>query len=231
MLTIFFRTVIIYIILMATLRLMGKRQLGELDVSEFVITILLSEIASLPITNTEIPLAFAIIPIATLVSFEIITSFLTLKFPWVKRILSARPTVIISRGRLDVKAMNDVRISVDELVSQLRQNGIYGLDEVDYAILEENGKMSIIPKNRNRPPDAATLGLNVCDSGVMHVVVSDGAINTHSIRLLRKDEKWVDTLLKKHNVILPDIICMTCNDAGGVFIIKKDGSHIVPKGK
>ena len=224
MLTIFIRTVIIYIILTVIMRLMGKRQLGELDVGELVITILLSEIASLPITNPEKKLLHAIVPITTLAALEILTSSLILRFPKVKKILSSKPSVIISHGKIDKKAMKKVRISLEDLISQIRQNGIYDLEEVDYAILEENGKMSIVPKAKNRQPDLSDLNIKADDSGVMHILISDGTINTHGLDILNKDESWLLSLLREQSLTPRDVFCLTCNDAGRIYIIKNDGS-------
>ena len=226
MLTIFIRTVLIYVLLTIIMRVMGKRQLGELDVSELVITILLSEIASLPITNPERSLTDAIIPIVTLAALEILTSALILASPKLKNLLSSKPSVLIAHGIVDKKAMRKVRISIEDLVSQIRQNGIFELDEVDYAILEENGKMSIIPKSKNRQPDMEDLNITVADSGVMHIIISDGKISSHGLRLIAKDEKWVTKQLSKRGLALRDVFCMTCNDAGRIYIIKGDGSAV-----
>ena len=228
MLTITLRTVIIYILLTLTMRLMGKRQLGELDVSELVITILLSEIASLPITNPEKPLLHAVIPVLLLALLEILTSTLILKYPKAKRLLSSVPAVLISRGKMDKQQMRKVRISVEELISQIRQNGIFDLEEVDYAILEENGKMSIIPKSRYRQPDRNDLDISDNDSGVMHILISDGMINTHSLSLLNKKEEWLLKTLKANGLSPTDVLCMTCNDAGKLYIVKGDGSSLSP---
>ena len=226
MLLIFTRTVIIYAILTLLMRLMGKRQLGELDVGELVITILLSEIASLPITNPEKSMLHAIIPITTLAVLEILTSFLILKFPPIKKILASKPSIIIAHGRLDKKAMRRVRISIEDLVSQIRQNGIFDLDEVDYAILEENGKMSIIPKAKNRQPDFEDLGLQTADSGMMHIIISDGIINGHGLKLIKKDEKWLLSILHERSIPIKEVFCMTIDDAGRIYIIKEDGSTV-----
>ena len=226
MLTIFLRTVIIYLILTVTMRLMGKRQLGELDVGELVITILLSEIATLPITNTEKSIWTAIIPIATLASLEILSSALILKFPKVKKLLSSKPAILISHGKMDKKAMKRVRISIEDLISQIRQGGIFDLEEVDYAILEENGKMSIIPKSIYRQPDRKDLNIPDSDSGVMHILISDGIINTHGLRVLNKNEDWLLSLLSKHGLSPRNIFCMTGNDAGKIYIIKEDGQAV-----
>ena len=226
MLTIIIRTIFIYVFLTVIIRIMGKRQLGELDVGELVITILLSEIASLPITNPEKPLLDAIIPIAILAALEILTSALILKIPALKKFLSSKPSILIFHGKVDKKALKKVRISIEDLLSQIRQNGIFELDEVDYAILEENGKMSIIPKAKNRQPDMSDFKFNVEDSGIMHLIVSDGKINSHGLSLLGKSKEWLRVELKKRDVALRDVLCMTCNDAGQIYIVKEDGTTV-----
>lgn len=227
MLTIFIRTVIIYFILTIIMRIMGKRQLGELDVGELVITIILSEIATNPITNPERSMLEAIVPTATLASLEILTSALIIKAPLFKSILSSKPTVIVARGVIDFKQMKKVRISLEELVSQVRQNGIYDLNEVDYAILEENGKMSVIPKNANRQPDKSDLKVYCPNNGIMHLVISDGSINPHGLSILKKDRAWLERTMSKLGIKIKDVFCMTVDDSGKIFIQKKDGKQIV----
>ena len=226
MVTVFIRTVIIYAILTITMRIMGKRQLGELDVGELVITILLSDIASLPITNPEKSLMSALLPVATLALLEISTSTLILKFPNIKKFLSSKPAILISHGRMDRREMRKARISIEDLITQIRQNGIYDLEEVDYAILEENGKMSIIPKAKNRQPDLCDLSIPCSDKGIMHVVVSDGRINTHGLSIVGKNEDWITQELQSRSLKLKDILCMTCDDSGGIYIVKGDGSSV-----
>ena len=225
--TIFIRTVIIYLILSVIMRIMGKRQLGELDVTELVITIILSEIAANPITNPERSMLEAIIPMITLASLEILTSALILKAPFFKSILSSKPAILVSRGIIDFKAMRKVRISLEELVSQVRQNGIYDLNEVDYAILEENGKMSVIPKNANRQPDKSDLKVYCPDNGIMHLVISDGCVNSHGLRIIKKDRAWLERKLRGLSVAVKDVFCMTVDDSGKIFIQKRDGKQIV----
>lgn len=226
MLTIFIRTVVIYVILTVTMRIMGKRQLGELDVSELVITILLSEIATTPITNPDRSIVEALVPIATLVTLEVLSSLLILKVPFFKAILSSKPAIIIKRGKIDFKMMKKVRISLEELVSQVRQNGIYALSEVDYAILEENGKMSVIPKNANRQPDKTDMNIKYIDNGIMHIVISDGCVNSHSLSLLNKNRAWLERKLQKLKVPIKEVFCMTVDDAGEIFIQMRDGKQI-----
>lgn len=226
MTTILIRTVLIYLLLTATMRIMGKRQLGELDVGELVITILLSEIATTPITNPERSFWDAVVPIITLASLEILTSLLILRIPLFKTIFSSKPAVLIERGIIKYNMMKKVRISLEELVSQVRQNGIYDLCEVDYAILEENGKMSVIPKNANRQPDKTDMNIKCIDEGIMHIVISDGHINSHSLSLLKKDRAWLNRKLQKLKISTKEIFCMTIDDAGKIFIQKRDGKQI-----
>jgi uncharacterized membrane protein YcaP (DUF421 family) len=205
---------------------MGKRQLGELDVGELVITILLSDIASLPITNPEKSIFSALIPIATLAALEILTSTLILRSAFVKKLLSSKPSMLIVHGKLDKIALTKARISIEDLVSQIRQNGIYDLSEVDYAILEENGKMSIIPKSQNRQPDMSDLKLPCDNKGIMHIVISDGRINTHGLSTVLKDESWLRNELSTRKLDLSDVLCMTCDDSGRIYIVKGDGSTV-----
>ncbi len=224
--TSFIRTVLIYIFLTVVMRVMGKRQLGELDVGELVITILLSDIASLPITNPEKSIFSALIPIATLAALEILTSTLILRSAFVKKLLSSKPSMLIVHGKLDKIALTKARISIEDLVSQIRQNGIYDLSEVDYAILEENGKMSIIPKSQNRQPDMSDLKLPCDNKGIMHIVISDGRINTHGLSTVSKDESWLRNELSTRKLDLSDVLCMTCDDSGRIYIVKGDGSTV-----
>ena len=226
MLTIFIRTVLIYLILTVTMRLMGKRQLGELDVGELVITILLSEIASLPITNPEKSMWTAIIPVATLAVLEILSSTLILKFPKIKKLLSSKPAILISHAVMNKQEMKKVRISIEDLMTQIRQNGIYDLNEVDYAILEENGKMSIIPKSLYRQPDRKDLNIPDDNSGIMHILISDGIINTHGLSILNKNEEWLRSILARNGLKPRNILCMTGNDAGKLYVIKEDGQAV-----
>ena len=123
--------------------------------------------------------------------------------------------------------MKKVRISLEELVSQVRQNGIYDLNEVDYAILEENGKMSVIPKNANRQPDKSDMKVYCPDNGIMHLVISDGSVNSHGLKIIKKDRSWLERKLARLGVATKDIFCMTVDDSGKIFIQKRDGKQIV----
>ena len=223
MLTIFIRTCIIYVLLMCSMRLMGKRQIGELELSDLVTTLLISELASLPITDNFIPLSHAIIPIITLVTFEVLSSFLVVHFPTLKNFISSRPSVLINKGKPDRRAMLSARISADELISELRQQGVTNLSEVEYAILEQNGKITVVQKAPFKPPTAEQLNIKTTESGISHIVICEGTINKNGLKILSLSKSDIEKELKKHNTSIRDVYIMTIDDAQNVQIIKKEG--------
>ena len=221
MTTLLIRTVLIYIFLISIMRLMGKRQLGELEVSELVSTILLSDIASLPITDQAIPLMYAVIPIITITAFEVGMSLLLTKARFFKNILSARPAALIRRGQIDKKEMMKNRISIDELLSELRQQGVSDISEVEYAIIEQNGKMTVLPKRRYSQPTCEDLGLSPKERGICHVLISDGKIDRYGLKITNKTEEWLIRTLKKQSTKPDEVFLMTLDDSGQSKIIKR----------
>lgn len=226
MLKIILRTLIIYIFLLIVMRLMGKRQLGELELSELITTFLFSEIATTPITNPDSSIWHAILPIIIIASLEMLLSFSLLKIPIFKKILTGRPSVIIQRGKISKEEMKRARLTIDELISQIRQGGIFNISEVEYAILEENGKLTVVPKCKNRPPDTETMGLCVPERGVMHIIISDGKVNNKNLNTVKKNMDWLNKALKSYSLSVDDVFLMTVNDGGSIFIQSQDGQII-----
>ncbi len=216
MAVILFRTLVIYVVLIATMRFMGKRQLGELELSELITALLLSEIASLPMTNQELPLSHAILPILTLMSLEVLLSGLLLKIPFLKKLLGTRPAILIHHGKIDRDAMRKIRISADELISQLRLKEVTDPADVEYAILEPNGQISVILSAPSQPPTADELGLSPTETGIMHLIVEDGQINQKNLRMAGKDEAWLRDYLSRENVKLRDVFLLLADDGGRV---------------
>ena len=219
MLTIFFRTIIIYILLVGTMRLLGKRQLGELEISELITTILLSEIASLPITNQDIPILYAVIPLITIMTFEVCVSMLLAKFPKLKNMLSARPSMLIKHGKIDQKELLKNRISNEELISELRQKNITDLKYVEYAILEQNGLLSVIPKACYQQPTAKQLKVVTDETGIMHIIISQGKWNEFNLRLLGKQKIGIENYLEKQKVKINDVFLLLMDDGGNYNLI------------
>lgn len=222
MLTILIRTVIIYFFLLLIMRLMGKRQIGELDISDLVTTFLLSEIASLPITDTNIPIAFAIIPMIVLLSFEVFSSWFISRFPILKNLFSARPATLISNGKLMRGEMRKARISLEELIGELRQGGISDINDVRYAILEQNGKITIIQKSDSKPPSAKDMNIKTEDNGLDHIVISDGFVSKYGLRYLNMTKQELDKILSSHGLEPKEIYLMLIDDTGNIKIYKKE---------
>lgn len=225
MLTIFIRILLIYILLILTMRFMGKRQIGQLQLSELVTTILLSELAVQPITDENIPLSFAVIPIATLISLEVIISFAVTKVPFLKPIFDGKPSILINRGEIDLEEIARVRISMEEFLSQLRIAGIADIADVDYAILEQNGQLSVIQKRNESPPTCRELAKSVRETGISHALIVDSKISKFDLKLIGKDENWLNSRLKKNGVNIDEVFLFAVDDDGKENLIKKPCVH------
>ena len=224
MLTVFLRTVITYLVLMIAMRIMGKRQIGELEVSELIVTLMLSELATSPISSTDIPVSHAIIPIITVLTFEVVTSVILIKIPRIKNFVSSKPSVLIDKGKLNQRELAHIRMSVDELVGELRRQGSTSIEEIEYAILEQNGKMTVVPKMRYRQPTLEQLKLKDKESGIAHILIADGYINRYNLRRTGHDDAWLEAELKRRGHRSSEVYLMTVDDVGNIFLVPKEGS-------
>ena len=222
MVTVLLRTVIIYLTLIAVMRLMGKRQIGELEISDLATTFLISEIASLPITDTELPLSHALIPIIALLTLEVIISVMLSRFPKIKPLFRTSPSTLIKDGVISQKAMRDARISFDELFSELRQQGVDDISHIKYAILEQNGNITVIQKARYLQPSAEQLHLKPKETGLFHIVIEEGIINKHGLINAGISEKQLQTTLSKKMLSVKDVYLMMINDAGEIRTVTKE---------
>ena len=222
MVTILIRTLIVYLSLMLVLRLMGKRQIGEMEVTDLVTTLLLSEIASLPVTNLDIPISYAIIPMILLLFLEVGASLLLSIFPNSKKLLSARPAVLVKDGVLDQKMLRDTRMTPEELMAEVRQKGLYDLSQVKDAILEKNGKITLFPFSQYAPPNAGDLSLHLPEEPLSHVVLYQGRICKEGLSIIGKDETWLLQGLKRKHLSPASLFAVTANDAGKLYFIRKE---------
>lgn len=224
MITIFIRTLLIYVILVFSMRLMGKRQVGELQLSELTVTILLSELAAYPLTDKDAPAAYAIVCILLLLSIEVIVSFILLHFPSLKVLLTGKPSMIIRDGVLDQKELRAQRLCLSELLCALRQEGISDIADVRYAILEENGKLSVFPKADAAPVTPKGEGRSVSDSGLAHSLIVDRRIIEKNLRDAKKTKEWLYREFKKRRCRVDDIFLFSVDDIGNITVIyKEDG--------
>ncbi|MBR6682205.1 MAG: DUF421 domain-containing protein [Clostridia bacterium] len=220
MFTLFFRTIITYVILIGAIRLMGKRQIGELEISEFVITMLLSELAAMPIADNSIPVVYSLVPIIILLSIEVIISFIAVKSRKVKKIIGGTPSIIINKGVICKGEMEKSRINLDELLCQLRIKNIADISDVEYAILEENGQISFIQKMHARPVSLGDLDIAPVEKGITHTLVVDGEISDFNLRLVKRSRRWLLGEIKKRKCRLKDVFLFTLDDAGNINFIK-----------
>lgn len=218
------RTLILYCAVVAAMRIMGKRQIGDLDPSELVVTILISELAAIPMQDVGIPLFAGIIPIVTLVAVEILVSFFALKSRVFRRVLNGQPAIIIRKGELDVKKLRQMRLTTDELIETLRKQNVYAIDDVKYGVIEPDGTLTVVLKQPQMPVTAEMLNLNPKDQGLPVVVVSDGKLVPRSLQLLQKDAGEVERQLKNKGLSVPEVFLMTLDDCGNVFIQPKEGA-------
>lgn len=216
------RTVLIYLTLIFAMRLMGKRQIGEMQIPELIITLMLSELAVGPISNKNIPLLYAVVPIVLLLSLEVILSFFLTKSNRLKKLLYGEPIVLIRDGSVDFAALSDNRIEIDELLSELRLKGAPDVRSVKYAILEDNGKLSVFLKAEKSPPNAADLGLSPPDAGIAHALVVDGEIVKRELERIGRDETWLFRELERRGANLEEAFLLTVNDAGEIGLIRKE---------
>ncbi len=220
----FIRTVILYIVVVTALRIMGKRQIGELEPSELVVTILVSELAAIPMQDLGIPLFAGVIPIITLISLEIIVSFLCLKSRKLRRLLNGQAAIIIRSGKLDREKMKQMRLTTDEVMEALRQQNIGSVSELKYGLIEPNGQLSYVYKPEYQPVNAKMMGLQPEDAGLPMIVVSDGRIVETNLRHLGKTREEIEKRIQKaHITDVSQVFLMTLDDSGNEFIQKKEG--------
>ena len=215
MISLLFRTLLIYLFLTMILRLMGKRQVGEMEISELVTTLLLSEIAALPMEDTDIPVLHALVPILAIVALEIIITYLKTKWNPLKKIFESQPVFLIRRGVLNQKELERNRISVNEFLGELRMQGVSVLTDAYYAILEQDGKLSVV--KRAKP--------NETETGLSHPLISDGQINRKALADLHMTEENLLAICREEGARPEDIFLLLQDDAGGVICIRKENKN------
>ena len=227
MMTAFIRTVILYILIMAGLRLMGKRQIGELEPSELVLTMMLSDLATVPMQDFGIPLLAGVIPILTLLSLSMLMSQLSLQSLRFRHLVCGTPTVLIRQGVIQQEAMRKNRYTLDELLEELREQGYSDLSEVKYAILENSGQLSILPWARCAPITPAQLGIKVEDDTVLPcVLISDGTLLRQHLAACGKDDAWLKKTLAGKGLSSPaQVFLLTLDETGRIFCVPKENAQ------
>lgn len=221
MLDTFARTVVVYLFLIAVIRFLGKRQLGQMEPSEVVVTMLVADLASFPMEDPQIPLSAGVIPILAVLSLEILLSFMSVRSLKFRKLLCGKPIILIENGQFLQENMRKSRITIDELLSQLRLKDILDPSTVQYAILETGGTLSVFPYSQERPAPAKAAGIQVEQELAPVAVVSDGRILSDNLKKAGKNEKWLEKALQKQGATLKQTFLLTVDKENKVLFYKK----------
>lgn len=218
MFIVFLRVFIIYITVLIFLRIMGKRQIGEMQPYEVVITLIIADLATLPMSDTSIPLLNGVLPLAILVLIHFAITFLTRKSIKMRQIMSGKPVVVISPNGIEYQALKDLNYNLDDLLESIRQCNYYSFDQILYAIVETNGKLSIIPTSENAPATAKDVGKKNPQPTLPHIVISDGKVIKDSMKALQLDNKKLSTIMQHINVTaLKQLIILSIDAEGKMY--------------
>ena len=219
------RTIILYIFIIIGIRLMGKRQVGELEPSELVLSLIIADLASVPMQDYGIPLLTGILPILALLAMTMILSVLTMKSVRFRALMCGRPSIVIRDGLVDQREMARNRLTIDELLEELRAKGYTDPATVKYAILETNGQLSVLPYANQKPPTAQQLQVSAEEAGLPLVVISDGRLLEHNLRALGRDRKWLDQRLEERGCSgLEAVFLLLVDQTGSIYLARKDMS-------
>ena len=217
------RTVILYLLIILGIRLMGKRQVGELEPSELVLDLIIADLAAVPMQDFGIPLLAGVLPILTLLCLTMILSVLTMRSVRFRAVLCGRPSVIVRDGKVDQREMRRNRFTVDELHEELRAQGIADLSTVKYAILETSGRVSVLPKAAEQPVTAGQMGLSPKEPGLPVVLINDGRLMERTLKAQGLDQNWLKARLAEHGVeTASQVFLLTVDEAGGICFVARE---------
>lgn len=223
MLLIFARTIIIYILVLIVMRFMGKREIGQMQPFELVISIMIADLASTPMADIGIPILYGIIPILGLLVMHIIISVLNIKSVKVREIICGKPRILINKGRIDEKALIDENFTINELQERLRVNNVNNISEVEYAILETSGQISVVLKTSKRPVTPEDLNLFTKETKMSYDLIIDGRIMEDNLNKLHKDKLWLKKELSKFKLNAKETLIFVLNEDGTYYCQKKMG--------
>mgnify|MGYP004645958439 FL=1 len=219
---VFIRAVILYMLLIFSVRFMGKHQIGELQPSELAITILISNIATLPVEDTSLPLLTGIIPILTLASLDVIMSWLGIKSKRLRNITCGKPVVIINNGRIDQKKMKEIRFTVDDLTEALHSQNIFDISEVQFAVVETTGAVSVYQKYEYRNVTNGDMKLKSKSIDPPEIVIDEGVIVNDALERLNFSEEKLRSILEKERLKVKDIFIMTLDSDMKHSIVRRE---------
>ena len=216
------RAVLLYLVLVAVIRLMGKRQVGQMEPSEFVVTMLVANLAAIPMQDGGIPLYSGLIPILTVLGLELVLSAAVLRSMVLRRLLCGKPVILIENGKIVQENLRKTRITLDELTGQLREKDILQPEKVQYAILETNGNLSVFPYPQELPASAQDAGVPVKKQNLPVTVIGDGYLYRENLKIAGKDMRWLEKTLKAQKATLDQTWLLTVDSGNQVQFIRKE---------
>ena len=220
----YLRTVVLYLGLIFVIRMMGKRQIGQMEASDFVVSMLGANLASIPMEDGSFPLFTGLVPILTVLGMELTLSGLTLRSIWLRRVLCGKPVILIENGRILQGNLRKTRVTLDELTGHLREKDVLDIQEVQYAILETNGNLSVFPYPKHRPASAMEAGIQAKDQHLPFTIIEDGYLFRQNLAKAGKDENWVRRVLKQHQAEIADTWLLTVDAGDQILWLGKEES-------
>lgn len=221
MFTSFHRTVMIYLILIAVIRLMGKRQIGQMEPSEFVVTMFVANLASILVEDVSLPMYRGVIPIVTVLGLEVILAGLSMRSIRFRRLLCGKPVILIENGKILQGNLRKTRVTLDELTGHLREKDVLDLKSVQYAILETNGNLSVFPYPKDRPASAKEAGIQAKPQYFPITIISDGKLLKQNLTIAGKDQKWVERVLQENKAQMKDTWLLTVDQSDKILFYRR----------
>lgn len=222
MLITFFRAIILYIIVLVVMRLMGKREIGQLQPFELAISIMIADLATIPMTSTGIPISNGIMPILGLLLMHLLISLINMKSIKAREIICGKPSILIYRGKINEQALKKERFTINELQERLRGDNIFNLGDVEYAILETNGEVSVIQKPEKRGTTPEDFNMTPEYEGIPYDLIVDGVVMEQNLKKIGKNRDWLKKQVKKFNMETNEVLVATIDGKGQFFCQKKE---------
>lgn len=222
MLISYIRTFVLYIVLILTVRLMGKRQIGEMEPAEFVVTMLIANLAAIPMQDSNIPLYSGLLPILIVLGLELIIAVLSMRCIPFRRLFCGKPVILIDRGKIVQQNLRRTRVTLDELTEHLREKDIFDLSTIKYAILETNGEISTLLYAANKPAPAKSVGIPVTDGELPFTIISDGKLLPENLALAGLDRSWLNAQLARQKTTIPKTLLLTVDRNRSVYFAAKE---------
>ena len=220
----YIRTIILYLVLIAVIRLMGKRQIGQMEASEFVVTMLVANLAAIPMQDEGVPLHSGLVPILTILGVEFILTALSMGSVKIRQMLCGKPVILIENGKILQENLRRTRVTLDELTGHLREKDILDLTAVQYAILETDGNLSVFPYPQHCPAPAKAAGIEVSKQYLPYTIIGDGYVYRQNLRLSGKDDAWLEKILQQQNATLAETWLLTVDGSDQVFFLRKESA-------